>query len=314
VVALLVLEKHGSTLATIEVLVCASGVISENLVWGDYGVEREFHVVCGKDTDRPAGSRGGDDAMVRLCGSSAMQIVKLTDGVGSREDLDLGLDGTLSEVTTPKNHLGGFDVVGDIEISDGTSAALGGSSLHGGLGRSIKDLLCSGPGFLHSVGIGDFGTKLEWEFVASGGRNFQGLGSRLEFEHGTEGGHVTVFAFDVDRVDSTDRSDPQFDKCLQGTSVSSDVVGKTLGIRGDVPGSDSASSLHFAHGDVRWEHIHEGVVHRVVGGSSAQGRVVVDRLVQGGGGGSLARRSEGRRRGHHGSEKESTEFHLGIVL
>jgi len=296
VVALfLTLEEHGSALAVSEVVgvVESETVVVKNLVRSDDSVEGEFHVVRGDDTDRPAGSWCGDDAVVRLCGSSAVKIVKLTDGVGSRKDLNLGLDGTLSEVATPQNQLGGFNVIGDAEVSDRTASALGGSSLHGGLGRSVEDLLCRGPGFLHSVGIGDLGTKLKGEFVASGGGNFQGLGSRLEFEHGTEGGHVTIFTFDVDGVDSTNGSDPQFDECLQGTSVGADVVRKTLGLWGDVPGSDGSSSLHFADGDVRWEHIHEGLVNRVVGGSSAQIGVVVDRLVQRRGGDSLARRSKG---------------------
>ena len=171
-------------------------------------MEGEFHVIGGNDTNRPTGSRRRDDAMVRLCGSSAVQVVQLTDTVGSLEDLDLGLDGTLSEVTAPQDHLCRFDVVGDSKVSDGTSTALGGSSLHGGLWVLVKDLLCGGPGFLHAVGVGDFGTEFQWEFVASGSGDFQSLGARLEFEHGAEGGLVTVFGFDVDLMDATDGSDP----------------------------------------------------------------------------------------------------------
>jgi hypothetical protein len=212
VVALfLILKEHRSALAVSEVVGVVESettVVVKNLVRSYDCVEGEFHVVRGDDTDRPAGSWCGDDAVVRLCGSSAMKIVELTDGVRSRKDLDLGLDGTLSEVATPQNQLGGFNVIGDVEVSDGTASSLGGSSLHGGLGRSVEDLLCSGPGFLHSVGIGDLCTKLEGEFVASGGRNFQGLGSGLEFEHSTERGHVTIFTFNVDGVDSTNGSDP----------------------------------------------------------------------------------------------------------
>ena len=126
----------------------------------------------------------------------------------ARATFDLGLDGTLSEVTAPQDHLCRFDVVGDSKVSDGTSTALGGSSLHGGLWVLVKDLLCGGPGFLHAVGVGDFGTEFQWEFVASGSGDFQSLGARLEFEHGAEGGLVTVFGFDVDLMDATDGSDP----------------------------------------------------------------------------------------------------------
>lgn len=184
VVARLVLEPNGSTLggAVVTVPVTASEVVSsasiivvsgsgvsEDFIGSDNSVEREFHVVCGNDTDRPARSGGGDDAVVRLCGSSAVQFVKLTDGVRPLKNLDLGLNGSLSEVTTPKDHLCCFDVIGDVEVSDGTTASFGGSSLHGGLGGSVEDLLCGGPGFLHSVGVRDLGSELEREFVASGG-------------------------------------------------------------------------------------------------------------------------------------------------
>merc|ERR1712134_199881 len=99
--------------------------------------------------------------MVGLCRSSTVQFVVLTDGVGSRKDFDPGLDRTLSEVTTPKNHLRGVYVIRNVEVPDGTTTTLGGSTLYGGLRRGVEALLRSGPGFLHSGGIGNFGAKLE---------------------------------------------------------------------------------------------------------------------------------------------------------
>ena len=45
----------------------------------------------------------------------------------------------------------------------------------------------------------------------------------------------------------------QFNECLQGTSVGTNVVGKALSLWGNVPGSNGASSLHFAHGNIRGE-------------------------------------------------------------
>ena len=134
--------------------------------------------------------------------------LQLPDGVGSLQDLDLGLDGSFSNVPGPQHHLGRFDVVGDVEVSDGTATALGESSLYGGLGRGIKYLLGGGPGFFHAQGVGYLGTEFDGEFVAPGGGDFEGLGSWLELEHGAEGDHVSVLAFDVDQVDATDGSYP----------------------------------------------------------------------------------------------------------
>lgn len=205
---LLVLEEHRSALATSEVVRLVSSIITQYFVRGYNGMEWEFHVICGDDTDSPAWSRCGDNAVVWLSRSSAVKFVKLTDGVRTGKDLDLGLYGTLSEVTTPKNQLGGLDIIRNVEITDGTASTFGGSSLNGSFGGCVKDLLRGSPGVLHSVGVGNFGTKLDWEFVASSGRDFQGLGSRLEFEHGTEGGLVTILTLNVDRVDSTNRSNP----------------------------------------------------------------------------------------------------------
>ena len=144
----------------------------------------------------------------------------------------------------------------------------------------------------------------------------------------------------------------QFNECLQRSSIGANVVGKTLGLWRDIPGTNGASSLHLAHWDVGWElnefnaweqmtldkrisiawargemigifykkwlwpadrlgkdhaklwlgthHVHEGLIHRVIGGGSAQIRVVVNGLAQSSCGGNLARRSEGGSRGHHG--------------
>ena len=153
---------------------------SSQFVRGNDGAEGEFHVVGSDDTDRPARSGCGNDAVVWLRGSSTVQSVELSHAVGSLQNLDLGLDGTLSDVTGPQDHLGGFDVVGDVEVTDGTAAAFGGSSLYGGLGGGVEDLLGSGPGFFHALGIGNLGTELDGEFVASCGGDFEGLGSGLE--------------------------------------------------------------------------------------------------------------------------------------
>ena len=171
-------------------------------------MEWEFHVVCREDTDCPARTGCGDDAMVRLCGSSAVKVVQLTDRVRSLEDFDLGLDGTLSEVTRPENHLCSFNIIGNVKVSDGTASTFGGSTLYGGLWAGVENLLCGSPCFLHSVGVGDFGTEFEGEFVGSGGGDLKGLGTGLEFKHGTERRHITVFGFDIDGMDATDGSDP----------------------------------------------------------------------------------------------------------
>ena len=137
-----------------------------------------------------------------------MQIVELSNTVGPLQDFNLGLDGTLSKIATPQDHLTRFDIVGNVEVSDGTAAAFSGSTLDDRLGTNVKDLLCGDPRLLHSLHVGNFGAKLEWEFVRSSGRDLEGFGSGLEFEHGSVIVLSTVFVFNFHRVNTTNGSDP----------------------------------------------------------------------------------------------------------
>ena len=60
-----------------------------------------------------------------------------------------------------------------------------------------------------------------------GGTNFKGLGSGgigvLELDATTVGCLASVHAADVDEVDTTDGSEPEFDACLEWSAVTLDV-------------------------------------------------------------------------------------------
>ena len=167
-----------------------------------------FQGRLGPHADGPAGSGGFDYGVVRLGGSLAVEIVDLTDRVGSLEDLDLRLAGTLSGVLGPPHDLDGFDIVRDGEGLDGSESSFLDGTLHGVLGVGFPDIVLECDELLGAVKGWDLGTKGAGEFLGSGGADLEGLGSLGEREHSLERSLGSILEVDVHGVQETDRSFP----------------------------------------------------------------------------------------------------------
>mmetsp|Transcript_27444 Transcript_27444/g.45384 ORF Transcript_27444/g.45384 Transcript_27444/m.45384 type:complete len:285 (+) Transcript_27444:502-1356(+) len=219
--------------------------------------------------------------MVGLGGSSAMEIVELSDGVWSLKDFNLGLDGTFSEITRPEDHLYAFYGIWDIEIPDGSASSFGGSTLDDGFGTGIKDGLGCLPGLFEFDHVWNFCPKFEGELVGTFCGNLEGFGARFEFEHGPVGRHGAILVFDIDGMDSTNGSDPQLYEGLERTSIGSNVVIQAFRFGRNIPSSDGSAALHFAHGNVHGKHVCQDHVDVVIGGGrrrrQSSGRGVVAR-------------------------------------
>mmetsp|Transcript_29308 Transcript_29308/g.55018 ORF Transcript_29308/g.55018 Transcript_29308/m.55018 type:complete len:270 (-) Transcript_29308:66-875(-) len=212
----------------------------------------------GPHSNGPSGSRGFNDSVVRLSGSLAVQVVDLSNGVGSLQDFDLGFGGSLSSVLGPPHDLHGFDIVGDGECLDGSEGSLGDGSLHGVFGVGVPDVLLEGGELLGALERGDFGSKDGGEFVASSGADLECLLAWREGQHGLEGSLRAVFEVDVHAVEQTDGAFPEFNLGLERTSVRFHNVLKTLRLGRNVPRSNGASSFDALHGDVQRKEFHAG--------------------------------------------------------
>jgi hypothetical protein len=167
-----------------------------------------FQGGLGPHADGPAGSGGLDYGVVGLGGSLAVEIVDLTDRVGSLEDLDLGLACTLSGVLGPPHDLDGFDIVRDREGLDSSESSFLDGTLHGVLGVGFPDIVLEGDELLGAVKGWDLGTEGAGEFLGSGGADLEGLGSLGEGEHSLERSLRSILEVDVHGVQETDRSFP----------------------------------------------------------------------------------------------------------
>ena len=141
----------------------------------------------GPHADSPSSSGCFDDAVVWLGGTFTVKVEDLSDRVGTLQDFNLRLGGTLSGVLGPPDDLDALDVVGDGEGLDGTESTLRDCTLHGVLGVGVPDVLCEVGKFLRALEGRDFGTEDGGEFVASCRGDLQGLLSLGEGKHGLEG-------------------------------------------------------------------------------------------------------------------------------
>mmetsp|Transcript_13509 Transcript_13509/g.31600 ORF Transcript_13509/g.31600 Transcript_13509/m.31600 type:complete len:381 (+) Transcript_13509:822-1964(+) len=277
--------------------------LNNNLVW-------VLHGGLGPHANRPATSGSLDDGVVGLGGSLAVQIKDLTDRVGALQDLNLGLAGSLSGVLGPPHDLDALDRVRDWEGLDGSESSLLNGSLHGVLGVRLPDIVLEGNELLGAFHGRNLGSKGAGELLGSSGGDLEGLGSLGEGEHSLVRGLGAVLEVDVHGVEQTDRSFPEFDLGLQGTSIGLQNVLQTLRVGGNVPGSDGATSLDALHGNVGGEQL-EGTTSGSSEGRRTRGRPTLASDIEGGVGRSgLAVGSKGRGRGHEDGSNGGSELHL----
>mmetsp|Transcript_56889 Transcript_56889/g.65566 ORF Transcript_56889/g.65566 Transcript_56889/m.65566 type:complete len:271 (+) Transcript_56889:272-1084(+) len=210
-----------------------------------------FHRIFRPHPDRPARAGSFNNGMIRLGRPFTMQIKDLSNTIGSLEDFNFGFARPFPSIFTPPHNLDRFNIVGNGKGLDGTETTFIDISLHGMFGIGIPDIILERHELFGTIKGRNFGTKRTRKFLGAGRTNLESFLSFRKGEHPLVGSLRTIFEIDIHRMQETDGSFPQFYFGLQRTAIGFQNILETFSLRGNIPGTNSATTLDTFHRNIR---------------------------------------------------------------